>query len=524
MADVLSVSTVQMSKIATLSGYHTSSIPVTSVSIPYLSYTNAGNTHSIVFQTVKHVNNVVDNKGNSTPISNTYKPGKDYSNAYPVTPLSSYSGWKWTVGQTVDVNSDITVRIGGYLDHMVSLWMRINGDSNSAGIPRCYPVANVYEPAGGKHTRRQTSTFNLQYFSLTGGEVLDFFIGAGPYTAGTGYYWADFTCTAYTTQVSSLSVSPNPVRISEYRHQDFDIPSAGSPIRFSDFKGAVNYLPNTLLSFYNVSSNYKTPLCYTSKGRLILYTSNTIYLGDLNANSIIRTKGAPVAAATNSKGLSSSTYAMLDADIDVLISCTDREDDGDADDEFGLFFQKNTLGTDATKSNIYSVYTDVTLTLDHTTVKDFLQFLNLDATAPQVLDTIGTTTLDGFIFTSGNANDKKTSYVFKKNTISILQRLIQISNQTNPQIQYTIDDTDHDWQSDVLYKDIGKIFVTQRTYANADVPLCHKYTISGKSHTITPSFSDLDTNFGDTYKLYVGSVKETNIHLNLKNTLLLKIP
>ena len=503
MADVLPLSSLPISSLATLSGFGTLTIPNTAFYFSNLSNTNPYNNRSIVFQTIKGVAYIYDVADNTlTDFAAAYKPGTDFANYYAVTPLSSYGWVPLTVGTNVSKHSLITTTQSAYLDHAFTLWMNINHTTNANGVLRCYPIANIYDPQGGQHTRvGRPFSFNLSAFPLNDGDKLNFFIGAGPHTAGAGYYWSNaFTSMACTTQ-PPLTTEHAPVKLSEYYHQDYDVPLSGNPVRFSNFLGAVNYWQNTLLSVYSVPLNYNKTISYYGPGnRVANYTGKSTYLGDINGDTIIRAKHSDSSFATNSAGHVSSTYAMLNG---ILVSSKIANTTTPTQ----IFLQKNGANTSATSTT----YTETTISVNGKTYAQVFASLGLGSIAPQtILNELGLSVLDPFTFATSQAY-----FYFGFNTQSVLNRLVELSNQTNPSIQYAINDLRIN-----NFTKTASFGISKRTYTSGASPLCYKIDYTGLS--VTTSLSAL-TNiaFGDVFKVYLGCTATPSIQLNLQNTLIL---
>ena len=505
MANVLPLSgALTISEIGSLSGTTTGTAN-TPFNYTELAYTNPSNTVTIDWHSSP-----------SGPIA---------QNSYSVLPLSSISPSNiWTVGTNVDKKAVLSIYMLSYLDHNLTLWLNINDSRSVNNRPLCYNIAELFEPKSGKRWASSQTSVDLNNYSLSAGDKLYFYLGAGPRTAGAGYYWSNTTIGVSGSQPTYPAPSQIPVKLSEYYHQDYDIPTIQSPIRFSNFIGAVNYLPNTLLSFYKASPTYKTSIVYrASNGRDTVYPYNTIALPELNANSIVRAKRSSNITASNSVSAVSDTYAMIKGVLDVYLACNDGENDGDADDTFMLFLQKN----NETVTHITTTYEQTERTISSPRVSDFLSFLNLDDAAPQVIETIGSTSLDSFIFGNPGTQINKwfkvnssSSFAFKNNTASILNRLVQISNQTNPLVQYSV-------QFNIrggLFGYKNRIIVYTKTYAYEASPLCYAIPIGGRWHTESISLEDYKFTFGDVIKIYIGATSVTNASLNLKNTLLLNFP
>ena len=440
-------------------------------------------------------------------------------NAYPVIPLSAKSvSTIWTVGTDIDSNTILSVYINSYLDHDLTLWMNVNGAKSTNNRRLCYNIAEVYEPTAGKHTKSSYTLIDLTSYNLNNGDRVYFYLGAGPRTAPSGGYWASTTITVSGNPGTNVASSPAPVRLSEYYHQDVDIPTKGSPIRLSNFLGAVNYLPNTLLSFYNVMpTNTREFLYRDASGRLHTWSGNSIDLGALNVDSIIRFKHSQDTNATNLSGFVSDTYAMVNAELDATLVCTDRENDADEDDTFYLFLQRN----GESQYHISTTYLETQQTFHNPTLSRFLKYLNLDTQAPQVVAAIQGIALDAYLF-KPTKNVSSEKYTFNFNANDLLQRLIAISNQTNPLVQFQLNTLDYNYyRNNDNHNYTGEFYVTRRVYTNQNSPVCDAYVISGPTSLKAILLNRYNVGFGDVINLYVGAVKGTNVTLNLRNTLLL---
>jgi hypothetical protein len=221
-------------------------------------------------------------------------------------------------------------------------------------------------------------------------------------------------------------------------------------------------------------------------------------LGTINANSIIRTKNSANSSATNLSGYISDTYAMLTSRINAYITGNGKE--------YMFLLRKNT----DTAEVVTTTYSSTTTYSTIKNIKDFLKFLNLDGAAPQVLQTLSNS-LDSFMYRQGYEYNY---FYFKNNTKNILERLIAISNQSNPLIQYEV-------QQYKFYRDRITVVLRKRNYTIKTAPLCYAIPIVGKLPTATTLLTDMGITYGDVLTLYIGTASTINTQIKLQNNLLL---
>jgi hypothetical protein len=491
MANVLPLSALAISKIETLSGYHSSGISNITRSATNLS--NSYITTPIAFKVLSVLGYYTDYKSNTL-----------YTNSYNVLPLSTLNpNWTLTVGTDVDTNTYINTSLDGYIDHNVSLWVNINGGKTSTNVLSCYPTANLYEPKSGQRNASSSSTFLVGNLPVKTGDKLYFYLGAGPRKAGAGWYWSKTNITLTTTQAAILSTSPVPVRLSEYYQQDLNTPIVGQPIRFSNFLGAVNYIPDTTILFNKVPYNHQYQIATVDDTlRTTLVPNLVTKLADLNANSIIRTRSSSDASAANLNGTVSTTYAMLNGVLNF------NTFGSTSSDPITFYIQKNsntinlTLAT-ATSSVIAKV---------NPTIGDFLSYLNLNAAAPAVVNVLGQEAADPLI------NHNRGTLYINSNSKNILNQLIVLSNQANPTQQYSLNITNNYF---FIFEYITFTIITKKYY-QINTPLCYKVTGS------SINLSKIPVNLGDVLTIYAykGNLQNNSLingSIHVQNNLLLNL-
>lgn len=282
----------------------------------------------------------------------------------------------------------------------------------------------------------------------------------------------------------SVTVVPPPLRLSIFGGQDITIPVAPNPIKYSDFRGAMNY-GNFTISLTNLSYN-----SITSTARAIYYKKDNhnyanhypvLYLGDVTPNAVFKTKTCTLTGTTSiveqNATIDVSMYGFLDDGVTLLMQINDE--------------QYNVVTTLSSTS---------TTTLSSNSLSDVLTQLRLDNTiAPQLIrSTTGLVSPDPFL-------QSTPTVAFVNQSNALLSQLTNYANSLSPVTQYSA--------NLVLNSPTQtSIVVTTNTYNYISYPLC--YPICSASHParkqgwsgVNRSFtlSHYPVSQGDNLKFYIG--------------------
>lgn len=306
MSTVLPTSNISSSEIETLLGKHTTTSAWTET-FSGLSFTSPLNTHQIAYK--KHASDT-----------------RWTDNLYKATFLFSK-----TQGSGFDYTTPLSVSLSGFIDDSVSIWLNINSATDGTRL-LCYQLPVwMFEPLDGQHWSSATGKVDLTNFvTASAGTTFDFYIGAGPTHPTYGYYWSRTSVTISAPSSVTYITSPTPVRLSEYYGQDFDVESTvGKPIRYSSFKGAVNYDPSTSCTFRNSTSAASYMANVMFYGPTALHTLSSVHqagytYGDndyvLNPYTVLDTYAASGLKLVTKHSADVGTYVLLNATITPQIT------------------------------------------------------------------------------------------------------------------------------------------------------------------------------------------------------------
>jgi len=248
----------------------------------------------------------------------------------------------------------------------------------------------------------------------------------------------------------SVGAATKPYRLSEFRGQDFDIPSGSNPIKFSNFKGAVSYNYNySLIVNAGLTSGAENiNVYYYSNSNIVQNTYKVKPLGEISRMLNLQTKG--------SSTLSTDTFALKSAIVTASWS-------GLMDHDVGLWMQIN----NSTYTHQDKKISSKNITMSQPTFQGFIQQIEagLDVViAPEIVQDISNKyVVDPNAIT--NLTKKDTLY-FATNVETIVARLNLYFKQLTGVKTYSI--TAISYQ--VATK---KLTLNLSTYETVASPLCY---------------------------------------------------
>lgn len=299
------------------------------------------------------------------------------------------------------------------------------------------------------------------------------------------------------TEISALSgrydsggIGPltAPYKLSELGGQDTDISIAPNPIRFSQFRGAINYNYNYKLIITDISFNDNDtyPLFYYTNTDLGENSYSVISLSNISRLLTLKTKGS-VADDTD-------TFVRRDSKLNCTIT-------GLIDHEFGLWMQINNEFKE-TKIRTNTTVSGLSLQVNSkSSIFDQL-ISNVKQIAPGLVKTLeGDTTLDYF----KTPTSATTNYIAARS--NILEALNRAAlNTSNANITYNVNYT-NTLGSSLRFN----IYTT--TYETRLAPKCYllgkvtEYSrgINWASASFSVDLSKYPINYGSEIKLFVGA-------------------
>lgn len=287
---------------------------------------------------------------------------------------------------------------------------------------------------------------------------------------------------------ASIGAASKPYRLSEFRGQDFDIPSGSNPIKFSNFRGAVSYNYNYSLI---VTSGLTTGaedvnLYYYSNNNIIQNTYKVKPLGEISRMLNLQTKG--------SSTLSTDTFALKSAIVTASWS-------GLMDHDVGLWMQIN----NNTYAHQDKKLSSKTIKLNQPTFQGFIQQVEagLDITiAPEIVRDL---TNKLILNPSASANlANKNLFYFATNVDTIVSRLNLYFEQLTGSKTYSIA---------LSYKsNKNELTLQLATYASTTSPLCYllgnahepKSGVNFASKSITVNLAMYPIQLGTPINFYMG--------------------
>ena len=279
---------------------------------------------------------------------------------------------------------------------------------------------------------------------------------------------------------------PAPFHLSTFGGQDVTIPVAPNPLKYSDFRGAINYdnfsITLTNLSYSSVTSSYRQ-IHYKQNNHVYANPYSVVFLGDVSPDMVFKTRTSTVPHTTS--------FVQQNATIEVSMY-------GYLDDSVTLWMQIS----DESHQQVTTIANSTTVTLSSNSLEAVLTELNLNnnTIAPQLIKTVlGATTPDPFLPNTSN----KVAFINQSNTL--LSQLANYSNSLSPTTQYTA--------NLIIDKaNVAKIIMQKNNYNYTTVPLCYGVCTARHpsrkqgwaSASVTFNLSQYPVKQGDYLKFYIG--------------------
>ena len=267
--------------------------------------------------------------------------------------------------------------------------------------------------------------------------------------------------------ISPPGFSPDiaPYRLSNFRGQDFDIPTGSNPIKFSNLRGAINYKRNYTLyiggnSILVTGSQDVGSLYYRGNGGIHGAPYGAKSLSNISNLLDIKIKGS----STNS----ADTFALTTGTINASWA-------GDIDHDVTLWMQINNDTVHVYSKQISSTTIEVSRDIPLT---DFITQLTSNlgvAIAPEVVTTLaGEQVLNPFTPVTSIFSGIINIAAFTVNTNNLLTRLKAVLNNLSANTSYEVS---------LSKTTASKLTFKASTYVKVFAPLC--YPVGTASHHVS---------------------------------------